>query len=210
MAPRAGSFPTPWSAPRSERSTVPSLPGVQTCRRSSRSASDGPRSVAATFPDERWRGHSTARPPQLPIRVPRPTQLDPERAARLLEPGEHATIPLHVVATDIERAEVVVLSRGPALGALLEHGFPRHLATGRHRRPCFGRRRAYWRTCRCSRPTRWERWRFARGCRSRWWTGDPAVPDLLRGLPGRDARAAQAGGRLVACRTWRPRRGGAP
>ena len=32
---------------------------------------------------------------------------------------EHATIPLHVVATDIERAEVVVLSRGPALGALL-------------------------------------------------------------------------------------------
>ena len=27
---------------------------------------------------------------------------------------EHATIPLHVVATDIERAEVVVLSRGPA------------------------------------------------------------------------------------------------
>ena len=32
---------------------------------------------------------------------------------------EHATIPLHVVATDIERAEVVVLSRGPALAALL-------------------------------------------------------------------------------------------
>jgi NTE family protein len=31
---------------------------------------------------------------------------------------EHANIPLHVVATDIERAEVL-LSRGPALAALL-------------------------------------------------------------------------------------------
>jgi NTE family protein len=31
---------------------------------------------------------------------------------------DHATIPLHVVATDIERAEVL-LSRGPALATLL-------------------------------------------------------------------------------------------
>ena len=31
---------------------------------------------------------------------------------------DHATIPLHAVATDIERAEVL-LSRGPALAALL-------------------------------------------------------------------------------------------
>jgi NTE family protein len=31
---------------------------------------------------------------------------------------DHATIPLHVVATDIERAEVL-LSRGPALAGLL-------------------------------------------------------------------------------------------
>lgn len=84
---------------------------------------------------------------------------------------DHATIPLHVVATDIERAEVVVLSRGPA-ALLASTAIPRHLATGRHRGPCFGRRRR---------------------------TGERAIARGRRAGSGGDSRegAARGGGRVI-------------